>query len=163
MSETIVLPRLAFSYSQFIVYDETQVAGCDWTDAHVAQGFARRESTVSFGTLLEFGHAEVRVSRNPYVSQQEYERVIAVPFRVVSGRVIVKGPEEAAANRRIDVPPGAYRLVAAQYVAKEREEAVDIYFEALKSPLAKSAILVADPDLEHPPEPLIESAELPGG
>jgi hypothetical protein len=55
-------PRLYFSYSQFMVFDESvRLPGCEWTDEHSAQGFARWESTVNFSTLLEFGEADVVV------------------------------------------------------------------------------------------------------
>src|SRR5437879_3970134 len=88
-------PRLYFSYNQFMVYDESvRLPGCAWTDGHYAQGFARRESVANFGTPLEFGHADVTVSRGAYEAKDEYVRVIAVPFLITSGRVIVDGPEE---------------------------------------------------------------------
>src|SRR6185295_10740927 len=89
------LPRLYFSYNQFMVYDQSvQLPGCDWTDDHFAQGFARRESVVNFNALLEFGYADVEISFEPYQPKQEDERVIAVPFHVMSGKVVVEGPEE---------------------------------------------------------------------
>jgi hypothetical protein len=69
--------RFHFSYSQFLVYDASvRLPGCDWTDEHSAQGFARRESTVNFSTLLEFGLADVAVIHGAYRPTEEYERVI---------------------------------------------------------------------------------------
>jgi Competence protein J (ComJ) len=84
-TKTALSPRLYFSYSQFMVYDgSVQLPGCEWTEEHTAQGFARRKSVANFNTLLEFGDADVAVKREAYQPQQEYQRVIVVPFRVTS-------------------------------------------------------------------------------
>lgn len=162
-TRTALSPRLYFSYSQFIVYDASvKLPGCAWTDKHTAQGFARRESTVNFNTLLEFGHANVAVSRSAYEPWCEYERVIAVPFFVASGKVLVEGPEETDVQRSFSLPPGNYRLVTAQQVTGEDEEAIDIFFEPLAKLLERSTVLVAD-DALNPPTPLLETAGVAGG
>jgi hypothetical protein len=90
-----------------MVYDKTEPApGCIWTDTHVSQGFARRESTVGFGTILEFGDAELRVQLGQYSANKDHERVIAVPFYSPSGEVVVQGPEEdEEAGRDIVMAP----------------------------------------------------------
>lgn len=156
-------PRLYFSYNQFLVYDQSvKLPGCAWTEGHSAQGFARRESTVCFNTILEFGYADVAVSLGPYRPNDRYERVVAVPFLVASGRVVVDGPEEPDLGRAFELPSGNYRLVSAQRVTGNEEEAFDLFFEALLEPLTQSAILVADAMLD-PPTPLIELAEIAGG
>ncbi|MGP8199411.1 MAG: competence protein ComJ [Limisphaerales bacterium] len=159
---TIFALRFYFSYNQFIVYDESvQFPGCDWTDMHVAQGFARRESLVSFGTPLEFGYANANIYRGAYQPDKEYERVIEVPFLVTSGKVIVCGPEELNAQRkRFDLTMGNYRLVAAQCV-KGEEEVIDLFFEPQVKPLERSSVLVAD-DALNPPTLLVEMAEIAG-
>jgi hypothetical protein len=163
MNASVFVLTLYFSYKQFIVYDErVRLPGCDWTDKHSAQGFARRESIVSFGTLLEFGYAETAIIRGGYQSQRKYERVIAVPFLVTSGKVIVCGPEELNDERkRFDLATGSYRLVAAQHVTGDEEEAIDLFFEPLAEPLEQSAILVADDGL-NPPASLLETAGVAG-
>jgi hypothetical protein len=68
---------------------------------------------VNFRALLEFGLADVAVRLASYQPQQQYERVVAVPFHVTSGRVVVDGPEESRVERGMDLPQGHYRLVAA--------------------------------------------------
>jgi hypothetical protein len=162
MSTSELLPRLYFSYSQFMVYDATvRLPGCAWTDGHSAQGFARRESVVNFGTLLEFGSARTTASVADYRRRDSDERVIAVPFLVVSGRVCVDGPEEIDIGRCVDLPPGDYRLVAAQRVVNDEEQEIDLFFEARATPLDCSAILVADAELQ-PPSPLLEVAGIAG-
>ena len=155
-------PRLYFSYSQVMVYDQSvQLPGCDWTEVHTAQGFARRGSVVNFNTPLEFGYADAEVRREGYQPQREYQRVIAVPFRVTSGKVVVEGPEETTVERSISLPPGHYRLVAAQYVTADDEEVIDVYVDLLTKALEQSAVLVADEALS-PPTPLIETAKMAG-
>lgn len=136
---------------------------CDWTKAHSNQGFARREGTVAFGTLLEFGTAKIIVTTRPYQPRDEYERVIAVPFTVISGKVIVDGPDEAETGRERNFAllPGNYRLIVAQRVIGNEEECIDIFFEFLSSPLEQSSVLVADNAL-NPQVPLIETAEIAG-
>jgi len=163
MNQRISLsPRLYFSYSQFMVYDESvRLPGCAWTGEHSAQGFARRESTVNFGTLLEFGYADVAIAGSAYQPQKEYERVIAVPFLVTSGKVIVEGPEETETERNVRLPPGDYRLIAAQSVTGEEEESIDLSFELLAKPLEQSCVLVADKAL-CVPNRLVETAEVAG-
>ena len=143
-----------------MVYDgSVELPGCDWTDQHTAQGFARRDSVVNFNTLIEFGYADVAISRGAYQSQQDYTRVIAVPFHVTSGKVLVEGPEEARGKRSIALRPGHYRLVAAQQVLGEEEETIHLYFEPLTKPSERSTILIADMALS-PSTPLIETAKV---
>lgn len=157
-----LLPILYFSYSQFMVYDKSvQFPGCDWTAEHMLQGFARRESSVNFNTPLEFGYANIAISHEACQLRPEYQRVIAVPFRVTSGKVVVEGPEETIVERSVSLPLGNYRLVAAQYVTGHDREIIDLYFEPLSRSLEQSAILVADEALS-PPTPLIETASVAG-
>jgi Competence protein J (ComJ) len=153
--------RLYFSYSQFMVYDvSVRFPGCAWTKEHMAQGFARRESTVNFSTPLEFGSADVTISGD-YGQRAEYDRVIAVPFLVTSGKVVVAGPEEWEVERSFAMSPGNYRLVAAQVVTGDEQETIDLSFEPLAQPLERSSVLVADAAL-RPPSPLIETAGIAG-
>jgi hypothetical protein len=165
--EIVLSPRLYFSYILFLVFDgSVKLPGCDWTPEHSAQGFARRESTVNFNTLLEFGFADVAVIHGAYQPREEYERVIEVPFRVTSGKVIVGGPEETEDKGMIELPPGDYRLTAAQRVTAEEgegeeEEAIDLFFEVLPQPLERSSVLVADEALSVPNR-LLETAEVAG-
>jgi hypothetical protein len=160
MTKVNLTPRLYFSYSQFLVYDQSVAApGCLWTEKHTAQGFARRESTVCFGTLIEFGHADVTAEFGRFVPNQSHERVIAVPFTVVTGKIIVDGPDENNVQRLVELPNGNYRLVAAQRAIGDETEAVDLFFENLSEPSRRSEIIVADKQLEVPGT-LLETADV---
>lgn len=154
--------EIYFSYNQFIVSDETvELPGCEWTETHHRQGFARRQSTVSFLTVLEFGTGLVRVYLSSYVENSHYERVIAVPFFSPTGIVIVESPEEypVPLDQRITLQSGYYKLFAAQRVVDDDEEIIDLYFQRLDEPAKSSEILVADDELD-PPENLLEEAEV---
>jgi hypothetical protein len=155
--------RVYFSYGQFQVYDQNvRLPGCAWTEAHSSQGFARRESAVNFGTPLEFGHADIVISHGDYWSRAGCTRAIAVPFLVTSGRVIVCGPEELNDQKRsFELPAGNYRLIAAQRIMGDEEEAIDLCFEPLTAPLDRGTILSADGAL-NPPTPLLEKADVAG-
>lgn len=160
MAKTNLSSKLYFSYGQFMVYDQIVAApGCLWTDGHTAQGFARRASTVCFGTLLEFGYAEIKYELGPFVAENLYERVIAVPFVSVSGNCLVEGPEENDVRGPLEIPSGNYRLVAAQRVTGEEEEAIDLFFEAVEQLPQHSAIIVADAQIGAAGA-LIESADV---
>jgi hypothetical protein len=155
----ILEPTLNFSYGQFFVYDRfVRFPGCIWTERHYAQGFARRESSVCIGTLLEYGLGEIRFQLQEYSPDEAFERVIAVPFRVITGSIVVAGPEELRPQRSITVPIGNYRLVAAQRVVGDEEEALNLFFEELKVPSSISEILKSDVSLRISGE-LLETAE----
>src|SRR6185295_13222807 len=102
--------RLYFSYGQFMIYDQcVEVPGCDWTQDHVDQGFARRDSTICVGALFEFGYADATVWFCAYEQSEEDERVIEVPFTVQSGKVVVEGPEESR-ERCFAIDAGYYKV-----------------------------------------------------
>lgn len=163
MNTTVLFfPRLYFSYSQFMVYDQSeQLPGCDWTEEHTSQGFARRETTVCFGTPLEFGNADVVVTVGAYRPEAQHERVITVPFRSLSGKVTVEGPEEMDVDRAFDLPCGDYKLTAAQMILSDDEERIDLFFELVAPPLERSAIVIAD-EILNPPAVLLETARIAG-
>ena len=163
LSDSAILStRIAFGYSQFLVFDKEAPAGHQWSQGHYDQGFARTGRSVSFGTPLEFGHGAVLVHVGPYEGRDDHTRVIEVPFEVSSGEVVVGGPEEfpVKPERVFQLPKGHYRLVAAQAVIEEDQEKIDLYFEKLAEPLATSRIISADEGM-HPPTPLLETAEDP--
>ena len=156
----IYTATIYFSYSQFAVFDSSvELPGCAWTDGHYKQGFARRERNVSFGMMLEFGHGDVAVHLGPYKVNGGHERVIEVPLEVSSGEVVIGGPEEYPNKHFVKMVNGHYRLVAAQTVTADDREGIDLYFEKLTAPLAKSRIVVAD-DVLDPPNPLLENVEV---
>ncbi|HRI66419.1 MAG TPA: competence protein ComJ [Polyangium sp.] len=75
---------LEVTYAQVAVFDTClKHPFNDWSDEHVAQGFAWRPGSVSFSTLEPAGELVVRVERSaasPDVTNAE--RAISVPFSV---------------------------------------------------------------------------------
>lgn len=158
---TRLSPDLYFSHSQFFLFDNSlESPACDWTEEHSRQGFARRSSSIAVGTLLEFGSAIVNVEFGAPDSFKDYERVIAVPFEMVSGELSINGPDEYPLRRTYSVPRGSYRVIVAQRVVANDREEINISLESLTKPLARSAIIVADAQLS-PPDDLVETADEP--
>ena len=154
--------RIYISHSEFFIYDaDVKYPRCKWAEGHVRQGFARRDSEIAVGALIEYGYAEVVVVYQPYSFRVEYERVITVPFRVTSGVVLIEGPEDES-DRRIDCPVGDYRLTVAQFSLDEEAEVIHLFFEPVASPIEQSSILIADKALD-PTAPLIETCEILDG
>jgi hypothetical protein len=160
-SRIALMPRLYVSYSQFFVRDAgVGIPRNPWTEKHSAQGFVRaNESTVYFVALLEYGYADLAYELGPLVPDGPYQRVIAVPFTVATGTVVVDGPEERSTTRFAEIPNGNYRLVAAQRAIGDDEEVIDLFFEKLAEPLLQSSVIVADRQLEVPAT-LLETADV---
>lgn len=135
---------------------------------HGDQGFARTASQVMFMAQLEFGHALLTAYLGPYQPDKTHERVVEVPLRADSGRILMCGGPDDLPGRSVKISPGDYRLVCAQsMIGGERDPdpkksnriAIDLYFEPVAEALKSSRILVADKDLD-PPSPLLETVEV---
>lgn len=151
---------IEFSHGQIIVADVAiEAPGNYWTERHSRQGFARRESSVGFSTLCVFGHGRLIVDCGGLIPYHRYERVIAVPFEVVSGKVEIAGPEEDYGIRVIELEKGNYRLICGQRLRTAVEIDFGLSFELVVSPLTLSEVLVQDAALS-PVLPLIETAQI---
>lgn len=151
---------IAFDYNQFLVYDiSVESPECEWTEKHCSQGFARRQSTVCVGTILQYGQARIAVVLGPFVEKQGYERVIAVPFFSPTGKIIIGGLMEIYIAHVVFCPRGHYKLYVAQSVSDGSDdvEDIDVFFSPQEVPCQRSEVLIADEGLE-PPEPLLEDA-----
>lgn len=100
---------------QAILYGQVQVfraglsnPGSMWSDEHVAQGFAWRPGTVSFGVPDHDGECllRARVIDGPFRLDDGALWAVAVPFRS-TGAVEVGG---ILSTHTLEVPAGAYRL-----------------------------------------------------
>jgi len=82
----------------------------DWTDKHLAQGFAWRPGSVSFRTLVEAGPHSIEVTVVDHVNDVDpgTVRAIDVPFQVLAdGAIEVAGISDAAV---VSLAPGSYLL-----------------------------------------------------
>lgn len=163
---TLLLP---FGYNQFIVRDrDADAAGLDWSDRHVAQGFARRDQIISFGTLVGWGRATVHVQLGGQVDSHQYERIVKVPFHCPSGLVELMTPDMAYGESSFfQVECGHYSVLAAQRLVSDpgRLSAhplieVVLLLEPRDQSLDRSEVVKADADLS-PQFPLLESADIP--
>ncbi len=151
--------ELEYAYNQFLVFDSSiQLPGNDWTQTHFDQGFARRDSSVAFRTLYQFGLAAVEVFSGNYIPRQDERRVVAVPFESVSGDVMIEGPE--GSGSAISLTPGHYNLTSAQATDEETGDLfIRLFFTESEIEIKSSRILVADRDLS-PPDVLLEGSEI---
>ncbi len=157
MENIILEPKLQFSYSQFFIYDSAvKLPGCDWTEAHSNQGFARRKGVINVGTLLEFGSASVSLSSDVNIDLEKYDRVIMVPITSESGCLLLNGVEEDNVDRKIKLDVGFYNVTIAQKEISETEEVIDIFIEKLNQENQTSKILLAESKLNFVGE-LIET------
>jgi len=88
---TAMIVTLDVSYSQIAIFAaKLQQPFNDWTDAHVAQGFAWRPGSVSFRTLNETGPHLIEIEVVDHVGSVSADtiRAIEVPFEVPSDGAI---------------------------------------------------------------------------
>jgi hypothetical protein len=157
---------IRFTHGHFLVYD-TSVADpqCVWTKGHCQQGFARRESTACFSTVLDDGEASVVAYSGAFQDDSKYQRVVAVPFFTPGGRVIVSGVLEIYCARLVFVPQGHYLLHCGQWLPdnavedEDDHQFIDLFFQKVDTPAVQSRIILADEAL-HPPDPLLEDADV---
>jgi hypothetical protein len=107
-------------YSQLIVSDPiTAPVSNDWQERHVAQGFAWRPGTVSFGTLGDVGTLRVEVLIGAELEvRPEAVRATVVPFSVSpTGLVEIS---DTANEETTSVAPGEYALLCEMGYPSER-------------------------------------------
>ncbi len=146
------------SYTQVAVFDQQLPNPFnDWTDAHVAQGFAWRPGSVSFGTLETAGHLSVQVFKGKEVDEgsSAAERIIAVPFSVPAHGSVEIGSIGGGAV--VEIPPGEYELVFEHGHDQDEHMWANLYFMAVCDPV-KPRIIRADSEMV-PPKDFVMHAE----
>ena len=107
MSSTFTL---LVSYNQIAIFDPALPSPFnDWTDGHVAQGFAWREGSVSF--VVPDGEetfVEIRDGGEPSQFDEVAIRSIRVPFRIEGERLAIASIGDEAV---VQSEPGRYQLV----------------------------------------------------
>lgn len=146
------------SYGQVSVFDANlRNPFNDWTDAHVAQGFAWRPGSVSFGTLDSSGTMTVEISTKPHFDEKTSSsaRAISVPFTVPEdGRVEVASITSSSV---IQLPAGEYELTFEHGRDDRAKMWANFHFNKVPTPIL-AKVLRADAELS-PPEELIMIAE----
>jgi hypothetical protein len=135
------------SYSQLAVFVSVLPQPFnDWTDQHVAQGFAWRPGSVSFRTMAESGaHTlDIEVVDHMGAVRSDAVRAIDVPFDVPADGSIEIG--SIAETVPVTLPPGSF-LLRCQFLqtAGAAGQRVRLTF-ARKDP-ARFAVVRADSEL----------------
>ena len=149
-------------YSQVAVFDtHLELPFNDWTDVHVAQGFAWRHGSVSFMTLDDGGVMDVEVliaGNRPRdrggLPDPSPERCIVVPFHVpVHGQCVVA---TAIDSIPLELAPGEYALTFEHGRWPSGEMWMVLRFDPVSTPV-RARVVIADSDL-NPPDELVMTA-----
>lgn len=133
----------------------------DWTDQHVAQGFAWRPGSVSFRSLVETGRHSVEIEVANHVGEVHREaiRVIEVPFEIPAGGAVEVG--SIADTVPLSLPSGSF-LLRCEFLRSggTGNERVRLTFAKHDAP--HFAIICADPALSPGRELLKTAQSAPG-
>jgi hypothetical protein len=146
--ETATHRPIEVSYGQIAVFQSTlQRPFNDWTDVHVAQGFAWRPGSVSFATLEGGGALDLDVGRaGPTLDTSRAIRIISVPFEVdPSGFVEIASIADGVV---IQLPPGAHRLTFEHGLTESGRMWCRMWFEPAVDGLVEASIIRADASLD---------------
>ena len=148
---------LLVSYYQIALFDRNLDDHFnDWRPEHIRQGFAWRPRSVSFGTLDILNMLiQVQLADTVHL-RSDTVRAIRVPFSVHPGARI--DVAVVADKRGVHVPPGEYALTFEHGIDKTGDK-MWCTFTFVPDPAAEPAILIADPELSNPPDPLLMEAD----
>lgn len=98
-----------------ILYRQIAVCNADtpqlnnWSEGHIAQGFAWREGSVSFGMRDHLGPSRVivRMLSTPTDLPPQTQRAISVPFRANADSILIV---TVGAEREVRITPDLYEL-----------------------------------------------------
>lgn len=147
---------LNISYSQIAVFRKgLENPFNDWDDTHIAQGFAWRPESVSFGSLLNDGECYINIStKNEVLISNGSIRTIVVPFEVKESGIEIASITDTII---VDIPSGLYELVF--NIIPNGKDGLDVYeFAFVKNECPKPRIELAD-ELINPPEILLMQAK----
>ena len=139
--------KFEVSYSQLAVFaSNLSQPFNDWTDQHVAQGFAWRPGSVSFRTLSASGQhiAVVDVVDRLGPVHPDAVRAVEVPFDVPVGGEIEIG--SISETRRLELPAGAF-LLRCEFLASTVEEVERVQLTFAKQDVRHFSIVRADRDV----------------
>jgi hypothetical protein len=145
------------SYSQVAVFDHSlERPFNEWTDKHVAQGFAWRPGSVAFRTIKESGlhFVMVDVAANEAELAPDVVRAIDVPFEVPPDGAVEIGSISDSSS--FELPPGIYQMRFECYgSANSANPRVRFLFCRDDNPVFR--LVRADSDL-HPSKDLVLNA-----
>lgn len=118
----------------------------DWSDQHVAQGFAWRPGSVSFRALVEAGRhsVEIDVVQKLGAPKSDALRVVEVPFEVPSDGAIEIG--SIAESVALSLPAGTFQL-RCEFLHSAGTDGGQVRLTFLRSEKPRFAVVRADSDL----------------
>jgi len=138
---------LYVSYSQIAVFaSELKEPFNNWTQRHVAQGFAWRPGSVSFGTLVEAGVHSVDIDIVDHAEPVSAEavRVIEVPFEVPPNGAIEVG--SISESKPLSLTPGTF-LLRCEFLRPSQDGNERIHLVFARKDTPRFAVVRADESL----------------
>lgn len=154
--------RFEVSYSQLAVFASALSQPLnDWTDQHVAQGFAWRPGSVSFRTMSEAGthFVEIEVVDRLGAVHPDAVRAVEVPFEVPADGAIEIG--SIAETVPLTLPAGSF-VLRCEFLQSPGEGGDRVRLTFSKKDAAHFAVVRADPELAVSSELLITAEPAPG-
>ncbi len=153
---------LEVSYSQLAIFASSlQQPFNDWTDRHVAQGFAWRPGSVSFRSMVEAGQHSVEINVADHVSDVHLEavRVVEVPFEVpADGEVEIGSISETVP---LSLPAGWFRL-RCEFLKPAGPDGERVRLTFARKDVPRFAVIRADSELSVEGELLTTAHPAPG-
>lgn len=118
----------------------------DWTDRHVAQGFAWRSGSVSFRSILESGRHSVEIDFTDHVGavHPEAVRAVEVPFKVPDDGAIEIG--SISETVPLSAPAGSF-LLRCEFLQPAGGDGGRARLTFASRDTPRFAIILADPEL----------------
>ena len=154
--------KVDVSYSQLAVYASAlQQPFNDWTDRHVAQGFAWRLGSVSFRTMVEDGSHLVEIDITDHVGaiHPDAVRVIDTPFEVPEDGKIEIGSIYDAVT--LSLPAGSF-LLRCEFLQTAGGDGERVHLTFARKDAPRFAVVRADESLSTNGELLTTAHAAPG-
>jgi Competence protein J (ComJ) len=139
-----VILNVEISYGQLAIFSsEIPQPFNDWTDQHVAQGFAWRPGSVSFRTMIDAGPHSIQVDVVDHIGtwHSDSVRVIEVPFEVPASAAIEIG--SISETVPLTLEPGLY-LLRCEFSRFVQNADASVRLTFSKKDLPRFAVLLAD-------------------
>ncbi len=139
--------RFDVSYAQLAVFASALAQPFnDWTDQHVAQGFAWRPGSVSFRTMSEdsLHVVDIEVVDRLGVVHPEAVRAWEVPFEVPVDGAIEVG--SIAGTVPVALPPGLF-LLRCEFLRSTADDGERVRLTFAQKDQPRFSVVRADPDL----------------
>lgn len=139
--------RFEVSYNQLAIFASALSQPFnDWTDQHVAQGFAWRPGSVTFRTPSEAGlHcADIEIVDRLGAVHPDAVRVLEVPFEVPADGAIEIG--SISETVPVVLPTGSF-LLRCEFLRLTRDDGERVLLTFAKKDVPRFSVVRADPDL----------------